>query len=714
MAAGRLRSTRRRLVVAWALAVNLLAPCSQLDADETAEKASPASVLGRVLDPTGKPLPGAEIVLHAYKQAPSKRWGRWEQFGMPLVADSSGRFQFEKLADGYYLLAAKIEGMATAYKDFTLGERKAEAFDIVLNRPVAPVILLTDDAGNPVSGARVRAFRRRGANGDCYLPQLSLRSLGIDIPPSGADGRLQLPPLPEGESLEITIEHPTLAPVRIDELKAADGVAARATMKPGVVFTLQVAADDAQSPIDHAVIDLRHEPFRHPSTTVHYELDFDAAGKARLAVEPGRYNWLLLQHAGYYLTPVVAADGDSPFRIEPGRNDHLTFQLHRKVPVRGRVVDADTGKTIRGAYVMGEIAGAVPPHNPEEKWSFAGWGDDNADGSYTMMLAAGSARVSFNGSEERDDQPSNLVSENEYVEFDVAPDGSTVVPDIRVRPLPTFRGVVKNADGSPVPRAVFCFPGKYQPQLADEQGRFEIQPKWVPTDPKTGRRQLEQKLFAFDPYRPLAARRIVRFDKAEELSLTLEPHGSGWPFSEISDSLNDWQRGIVPPDQAERNESLTLRGKPAPELEGAAWLNTNGQPLTPAELRGKYLLLDFWFIGCGPCHADFPSVKAVHELYKDKGVVVIGIHNNSNSPDAVREHVAKLGLPFPVMVDYPDGRTVAKFQRHGIADGYPNYVLIGPDGNVLLDDRTIPHPALRSYKVEIIRKHLLSGETPGK
>jgi hypothetical protein len=66
-----------------------------------------------------------------------------------------------------------------------------------------------------------------------------------------------------------------------------------------------------------------------------------------------------------------------------------------------------------------------------------------------------------------------------------------------------------------------------------------------------------------------------------------------------------------------------------------------------------------------------------------------------------------LKLPFPVVVDHPDGRTLARYQAHGIAQSIPSYVLIGPDGTVLLDDRTIPHPTLRSYKIEIIRQFLL-------
>lgn len=113
---------------------------------------------------------------------------------------------------------------------------------------------------------------------------------------------------------------------------------------------------------------------------------------------------------------------------------------------------------------------------------------------------------------------------------------------------------------------------------------------------------------------------------------------------------------------------------------------------------------------CGPCHREFPAVKLIHELYKES-VVVIGVHNNSALPDAVREHAANVGLTFPIVIDHPDGRIVSRYQKHGLVPHYPSYVLIGPDGTVLLDDQTIAHPKLSSYKLEILRSYLFS-KTP--
>src|SRR4029077_15063413 len=127
--------------------------------------------------------------------------------------------------------------------------------------------------------------------------------------------------------------------------------------------------------------------------------------------------------------------------------------------------------------------------------------------------------------------------------------------------------------------------------------------------------------------------------------------------------------------KAEEQHPAGQRGQPAPELEGAAWFNTDARSLK--DLRGRYVLLDFWFIGCGPCHGDFPSVKLVHERFEKLGVTVIGVHNNSSKPEAVREHCRQQGLKFPIVVDHTDGRILNAYLPLGVK-GFPSYILIGP------------------------------------
>jgi thiol-disulfide isomerase/thioredoxin len=155
-----------------------------------------------------------------------------------------------------------------------------------------------------------------------------------------------------------------------------------------------------------------------------------------------------------------------------------------------------------------------------------------------------------------------------------------------------------------------------------------------------------------------------------------------------------------------RRAATSLVGKPAPELDGMTWLNTEKSSMCLADFRGKYVLLDFWTTWCGPCHADFPTVKLVDQLYRDKGLVVVGVHDNSMPLDAIRADAAKEGLTFAIVADHPDGRLLRSYD----VSSWPSYVLIGPDGTVVRDFK-LPGPTLRTRKLEIIRE-LVMGEQP--
>ncbi|WP_422931838.1 carboxypeptidase regulatory-like domain-containing protein [Singulisphaera sp. PoT] len=673
------------------------------------EEAGKATLSGKILDAKSAPLAGAKVTPYRLDST-NPRWGRFQVARDVVSTGDDGAYKFEGVEPGYYMVSVEREGLARGLKLVNVEAKGAEApAEVVMRAPASASIHLKDREGKPVVGARVRELTIRGVNGECRIFQLWMRSLGIEIPPSDEEGRLQLPALPSGDVVKLGIEHSSLAPVRVEglTLRAGSRADASVTMPPGVVVTLHTPPGS----VSKAVIDLRHEPFDDPSTFIYYELDFDREGKARMTVAPGDYSWLLLQEEGHFLTPVYSASHLKKqwLRIAPGRNQDLHFDARRKASAKGRVVDADTGKPLREMSIYGELANATTEgwaDRPPGDWSFAGWGESDAEGRFAIDLAAGPARVSFQGNE--------YLAEKDHYEFKITDDGQAMIPDIKVRRLPKVVGVVRNPDGSPAAKAIVRLRGRYmnglQPVLTDASGRFEIQSVYLPSDPETGKRLVNQTLVAFDPYRPLAARAEIRLDQPGEAVLTLEPHTPDWPISAFRKDMTDWERGDVEPDRASKGAAVSLKGKTPPEIDASSWINTPGQDFGLAGLKGKYILLDFWFIGCGPCHGDFPSVKLVHELYKDRGVAVIGIHNNSSPPEAVRKHVAEIGLPFPVAVDHPDGRIVARFEDHGLPDGYPDYVLISPEGKVLLDDRTIPHPSLRSYKLEIIRQHWLESQ----
>jgi len=91
-----------------------------------------------------------------------------------------------------------------------------------------------------------------------------------------------------------------------------------------------------------------------------------------------------------------------------------------------------------------------------------------------------------------------------------------------------------------------------------------------------------------------------------------------------------------------------------PPLDGAtSWINS--QPLKAADLRGKVVLIEFWTYTCINWRRQLPYVRAWADKYKDKRLVVIGVHSPEfafeKNIDNVRRATKEIGVQYPVAVD---------------------------------------------------------------
>jgi thiol-disulfide isomerase/thioredoxin len=91
-----------------------------------------------------------------------------------------------------------------------------------------------------------------------------------------------------------------------------------------------------------------------------------------------------------------------------------------------------------------------------------------------------------------------------------------------------------------------------------------------------------------------------------------------------------------------------------PSLGGAAeWINS--EPLSPAELRGRVVLVDFWTLTCINWLRQEPYVRGWSQAYRDDGLVVIGVHTPEFSfeheVDGVRRATQEREIDYPVVVD---------------------------------------------------------------
>ena len=118
----------------------------------------------------------------------------------------------------------------------------------------------------------------------------------------------------------------------------------------------------------------------------------------------------------------------------------------------------------------------------------------------------------------------------------------------------------------------------------------------------------------------------------------------------------------------------------APELRGRGWLNTD-RDLTLADLRGRFVLLDFWAFCCINCLHVLDELRPLEEKY-DGELVVVGVHSpkfvHEADPEALRAAVERYQVAHPVLDD-PD---LVTWQAY-TARAWPTLVLVDPEGYVV-------------------------------
>ena len=98
---------------------------------------------------------------------------------------------------------------------------------------------------------------------------------------------------------------------------------------------------------------------------------------------------------------------------------------------------------------------------------------------------------------------------------------------------------------------------------------------------------------------------------------------------------------------------LPIEGR-MPSLEGSGeWINS--PPLTPAGLVGKVVLIDIWNYSCINWIRQVPYVRAWADKYRDRGLVVIGVHSPEfdfeKNVDNVRRAAKVMNVPYPIVTD---------------------------------------------------------------
>ena len=146
-------------------------------------------------------------------------------------------------------------------------------------------------------------------------------------------------------------------------------------------------------------------------------------------------------------------------------------------------------------------------------------------------------------------------------------------------------------------------------------------------------------------------------------------------------------------------------GMPAPALNVAEWVK--GKAVNFNEGKGKTIyVVEFWATWCPPCRASIPHLTELQKKFKDKGVTIIGVSDETVS--TVKPFVIKMGakMEYTVAVDKDQKTSAAYMGAFGVG-GIPHAFVVDKTGAIVWHGH--PMDGLDTA-IEVV----LEGKKPGK
>lgn len=161
--------------------------------------------------------------------------------------------------------------------------------------------------------------------------------------------------------------------------------------------------------------------------------------------------------------------------------------------------------------------------------------------------------------------------------------------------------------------------------------------------------------------------------------------------SDVSITNVDFANGTItfrehPPGSNQR--ILLHKGAVVPDF---TFRDLAGQEHKLSDYRGRYVLLDFWGTWCPPCIKLLPELQRVHEQFRGRGLVVLGLPSHEESADAPRPVLEKQGVTF--LQAEPQSVNDLVKERFRI-NMFPTHILIDGDGRIVADGEALRPPQL--------------------
>jgi peroxiredoxin len=117
--------------------------------------------------------------------------------------------------------------------------------------------------------------------------------------------------------------------------------------------------------------------------------------------------------------------------------------------------------------------------------------------------------------------------------------------------------------------------------------------------------------------------------------------------------------------------------EPGTQAPAFSLKDSEGNTVRLSDFKGKVVLLDFWATWCPPCRASMPAVQRVHEKFKDKDVVVIGLAAQLGRPGDPTKFKKDNGYTYLGLLN---ADTIARSYR---AQAIPTFYIIDKEGKIV-------------------------------
>ncbi|WP_375447246.1 peroxiredoxin family protein [uncultured Fibrella sp.] len=125
----------------------------------------------------------------------------------------------------------------------------------------------------------------------------------------------------------------------------------------------------------------------------------------------------------------------------------------------------------------------------------------------------------------------------------------------------------------------------------------------------------------------------------------------------------------------------TYTGAVNEQITPFSMVTANGQTISSASMRGRYVVLDFWNTGCFVCFKKFPQLEQYHTQYKHNSKVkffAVNVPLSRDTPGQAARIIQKDGYTFPVLLA-EDKSLISLFK----VNAFPTVIILDPSQRVI-------------------------------